>query len=95
MPRKPRKKVEDHAFKRFKLPKITWDKEYDLSSIDFYEPAARKLMYVGSMEVHIEGIGNLIIDLGSNDEILGIESLSASSQFPEWALEQAEILSGR
>jgi len=51
-----------------------------------------KGLYSHAIEVTFEGLGRLIIDIGHNGEILGIESLWASKHFPGWILRQARIL---
>lgn len=76
-----------------KFPDVTWDRKHDLSHISLYGPEIHKSLYSHAIEVTFEGLGRLIIDIGRNGEILGIESLWASKHFPGWVLRQARILS--
>ena len=74
-----------------KLPKVTWDRKYDLGYVYLYNPEVVKRFRIGSREVRTK-YGRLIVDYGSNGEVLGIESLWASKHFPKWVLDQAEII---
>lgn len=79
-------------FGKPKFPLVTWEPEYDLGYISFFGRDIGKSLYSHCVEVSFEGLGRLIIDIGVNGEILGIESLNASKHFPDWVLQQAEIL---
>jgi len=74
------------------FPACTWEPEFDLGYISFFGRELSKKLYSHAVEVQVEGLGRLIIDVGINEEILGIESLNATKHFPKWVIAQAQIL---